>query len=232
MNSAYPSFNLSLQDITSWNAGLTLFGENEPGANDLSYGKRSQIIDHKNESKVEGLITLIGVRATTARGVAEKAIDLAVLKLRRRMPKSLTAVTPIYGGRIGSFEEFINKIVAERPSGVSSEVMWALGHNYGSEYQEVLKLFQENPLWKETVDNSIVLKAEIIHAVRNEMALKLGDVVFRRTDLATGEYPGDSAIRMCADLMGSELGWDEKRVLRECEEVKATFPVFALTEKK
>ena len=114
VNSAYPSFDLSFQDITQWNAGLTLFGENEAGASNLSFGKRSQLIDHFKESNVQGLITLIGVRATTARGVAEKAVNLAVRKLGKKVPRSKTAITPIYGGRIRNFEEFTKDIIKNR----------------------------------------------------------------------------------------------------------------------
>lgn len=229
VNSAYRCLNLSLQDVTGWNAGLVLFGENKPGATDLSFGKRSQLIDHTTSSKVDGLITLIGVRATTSRGVAERAVDLVFKKLGREGPKSMTAVTPIYGGRIECFEDFIKKIIKESPPGLSPEMMRALGHNYGSEYQEVLKSTGENPAWVGTVDGSQVLKAEIVHAVRDEMACKLSDVVFRRTDLATGEYPGEAAIRMCAELMAPELGWNTERVQRELGEVRASFPshVFA-----
>jgi glycerol-3-phosphate dehydrogenase len=156
--------------------------------------------------------------------VAEKAINLVFKKLGRRAPRSTTAMTPIYGGRIECFEEFLRQAIRQRPSVVSPEVMRSLVYNYGSEYHEVLKYIDEDPMWAETVGSSTVIKAEVIHAVREEMAEKLGDVVFRRTDLATGAYPGESALRTCADLMASELGWDENRVQKEIEEVRAVFP--------
>ncbi|HZW37247.1 MAG TPA: glycerol-3-phosphate dehydrogenase C-terminal domain-containing protein, partial [Candidatus Deferrimicrobiaceae bacterium] len=81
----------------------------------------------------------------------------------------------------------------------------------------------ENPELAQRVGNSTVLKAEVVHAVREEMAAALGDVVFRRTDLGTGGYPGEEALRACAGLMASELGWDGNRVRGEIEEVKKEF---------
>ncbi len=42
----------------------------------MSFGKRSLLIDHSKEHSIEGIITLIGVRATIARGMAEKAVGL------------------------------------------------------------------------------------------------------------------------------------------------------------
>ena len=224
VNGACPWANLSLQDVSQQNAGLVLFGENRPGATDLKFGKRSQLIDHEKENGVSGLLTLIGVRATTARGVAEKAVDLVVQKLCTKAPKSNTASAPIYGGRIERFEMFLNDIMEARPSGVSPAVMRALARNYGSEYQEVLKYLKQNPTFANTLGHFDVLKAEVVHAVRDEMGQKLGDVVFRRTDLGTGEYPGDNVLLECAWVMAKELGWDQERVQNEIQEVKENFP--------
>jgi glycerol-3-phosphate dehydrogenase len=224
INGAYPSFALTFNDISMWNAGLVLFGDNNPRATDLSYGKRSRLLDHAKDFGIEGLITMIGVRATTARGVAEKAIDIVLKKLGRKAPKSKTALTPIYGGEVECFEKFLHESTGQRPSALRPETMHSLVRNYGSAYQEVLKYSNEDSTWTDTVGASKVIKAEIVHAVREEMAQKLGDVVFRRTDLGTGEYPGDITLRACADLMASEMGWNEARTERELEEVRAIFP--------
>lgn len=226
INAAYPSFGLTLQDISMWNAGLVLFGDNKLEATDLSYGKRSLIIDHAKVHNVEGLITLIGVRATTSRGVAQKAVDLVFNKLARTVPSP--AITPIYGGEIESIDDFLKHANNGLPSYLSAEAMKALVQNYGSAYKEVLKYVDEEPALGETVGQSKVIKAEIVHAVREEMAQKLADVVFRRTDLGTAEYPGGSAVQTCANLMVREMGWDNSRVEKEIAEVKALFPKHVL----
>ncbi len=224
MNEAYPPLALTLRDIGTWNAGLVLFGNNQPGASDLSYGKRSILIDHARDHGVEGLVTKIGVRYTTSRGVAQKAIDLVFRKLKKQPPKAIAAVTPIYGGRIERFDEFLHHATGQRPSAVNPELMHALVHNHGSAYKEVLKYIDQDPKCAETLPGSTVTKAEVVHAVREEMAQKLGDIVFRRTDLGTGGNPGEHALRECADLMASECGWDEDRVRKELDEVMAAFP--------
>ena len=89
INEGYPALELTLDDISMWNAGLILFGENKPGAVDLSFGKRSRLIDHAKDHGIEGLITLIGVRYTTARRDAARAIDLVFGKTSENMPRSL-----------------------------------------------------------------------------------------------------------------------------------------------
>ncbi len=231
INEAYPKFGLKLEDISIVNSGLTLFGENVPRATDLSYGKRSLLIDHAKEHNVDGLLTLIGVRATTARGTAEKAIDLTLKKLGKKATRSKTSITTIYGGKIRYFEEFLRLAIEQHTPTTSAEVIRSLVHNYGSEYGEVLKYIDQNPSWAETVGNTKVLKAEIVHAVREEMVQKLGDVIFRRTDLGTGRHPGVDALQTCADLMAKELEWDENRTQKELEEVKTCFPMQYIEKK-
>ena len=226
INEAYPPLALSLKDVSMWNAGLTLFGNNKAGAEDLSYGKRSQIIDHAKDHRVQGLVTLIGVRYTTSRSVAEKAVDLVFRKLGKEPPASTTSDTPIDGGRIERFDVFLRHAIKKRPSALSAEVMHPLLHNYGSEYKDVMKYIDEDYTWGQTVGASKVTKAEVVHAVREEMAQKLGDVVFRRTDLGTGGHPGEAALNTCSDLMAAELGWDKSRIRKELDAVQATFPRF------
>jgi glycerol-3-phosphate dehydrogenase len=225
INAVYPALSLTLEDISMWNTGLVLFGHNTQLAGDLSFGKRSAIVDHAKEHHLEGLITVIGVRYTTARGVAEDAVDLAFEKLGRKSPPSRTAVTPIYGGNIERFESFVDHAVQRRRSDLSHEVVRALVHNYGSEYQNVLRYLHEDPNWGETLGETTVLRSEIVHAVREEMAETLTDVVFRRTALGTGGNPGEVTLRSCAELMGSVLRWNKGRISQELSTVKAAFPL-------
>ena len=68
-----------------------------------------------------------------------------------------------------------------------------------------------------------VIGAQVIHAVRHEMALHLEDVVFRRTGLGTLGHPGVPAITQAAELMRRELGWDEAQHAREIAETVRQF---------
>jgi len=59
------------------------------------------------------------------------------------------------------------------------------------------------------------LEIEIEYAVREEMALSLDDVLFRRTGLGTIGHPGDAAVERCAEIMAVHLGWDEAEISRQ-----------------
>lgn len=63
------------------------------------------------------------------------------------------------------------------------------------------------------------LAERIREAVRDEMALTLGDVVYRRT--ALGEVPGPSrgAVETAARIAAEELGWDDATRRNEIEDV-------------
>jgi glycerol-3-phosphate dehydrogenase len=223
VNAGCPGLDLGLDDVTLWNAGLTLFGENADGAVNLRYGKRSRVVDHSQSHGVDGLITQIGVRLTTARGVAERVVDLAYRKLGRPVPHCTSAERPIHGGATGPFEAFVAGLAGGELRDQPQAVVRSLAHNYGSEVGRVLAHCRAHPRGWEPLGGSHVLGGEVLHAVREEMAVRLVDVVFRRTDLGTGEDPGPEALRATAELMGEALGWSEDRIADELAEVTAVY---------
>jgi glycerol-3-phosphate dehydrogenase len=156
--------------------------------------------------------------------MAGKAVDLVFRKLGKRPVPSRTETTPIHGGRIDSMEEFLGRAIRNRPNGLDEEVIRSLVHNHGSEYGKVVGMIEENPALGGKLGDAPVLKAEVVHAVRKEMARTLEDVVFRRTDLGTAEHPGEEALRTCAEIMASELGWGKERAEEELGKARSVFP--------
>lgn len=226
INEAYPSLNLTLNDVRMWNAGLVPFGINEPGATNLSYGKRSNLIDHQKTDSVDGLVTLIGIRYTTARADSAKAVDIAVAKLGVQAPRRDSTCIPIMGGDIPDFEVFVRNATAKQRLGIDASVMRTLAHNYGTRLDQVLAYAEKDPDLAQTLGDTTVIKAEVINAIQHEMAVTLADIVFRRTDLATGGNPGDHALRACADLAARELGWTNEQRETQLQEVYKRFPSF------
>jgi glycerol-3-phosphate dehydrogenase len=227
VNRAYPGMGLRVSDILTVNTGLTLYGEeSRQGKSKMSFGKRSILVDHFSADKIQGLLTLIGVRATTARGMAEKTIDIVLKKIGRTFVPSITEETPIYGGGIESFPEFLSAAAARRPFELTEEQITALVHNYGTQYPNILNYIEEQPELKAPLGNSTVLRAEVVHALREEAAQKLSDVVFRRTDLATAEIPSKQILNECAQVMAEELGWNRDRLHQEVESIRAPFHIY------
>ncbi|HLT01924.1 MAG TPA: FAD-dependent oxidoreductase [Geminicoccaceae bacterium] len=222
INASYPALGLELDDVTLCCAGLVPFGENAPGAADLSYGKRSILIDHAVDHGVDGLVTLIGIRYTMAVGDAAKAIDLIAAKLARHAPRPSAEPPPVFGGRIEDFEALVRTAERQIGGALPARAVRALVHHYGDEYGRILNYAKSDQSLLQTVGTTTVVQAEITHAVREEMAVQLGDVVFRRTDLATGQPPNEADLATCARLMAAELGWSPARTEAEMAAVRHT----------
>ncbi len=219
INAAYAGLGLTVDEVTQWNAGLVPFGENEPGARNLRYGHRSRLVDHARERNLEGLITLIGVRYTTGPSDAARAVDLAFRKLGRQGPASTSHETPVRGGAIEDFDELVRRALERRPAETPAEALRALVHNHGTEYECVLDRVAGRPGLGSTIEGTTVLRAEVIHALRHEMARTLSDVVLRRTDLGTAGWPGREALEECLALAVEETGWGQDRARQELERV-------------
>jgi glycerol-3-phosphate dehydrogenase len=224
VNQAYPGANIKREEVTFFHGGFLPMAQQNPETGEVGLEKHYKIIDHRQDFGVDGLISVVGVKYTTARDVAQKTIDLAFKKLGKNAPKCQTEDIPLYGGNIERFKDFTDDAIQSRPYGLDETVMKHLSYNYGTAYNEILNYGAQNKKWVELLpDSKEVLKAEVLHGVREEMAQKLSDVVLRRTDLGTAMNPGEAALREAANIMAAELGWNEARVKMEIEEVEQIY---------
>jgi glycerol-3-phosphate dehydrogenase len=224
MNRAYPPANLGKTDIAFVYAGLLPMNAMKKKGREVSLLKQSQILDLEREAGIQGFLTIVGVKLTEARAVAEKTIDLICQKFGNRFSSCQTACRPIDGGELGDPEQFIQREIQCTHREVSSPVLRHLIQRYGSSYSRVLEnavpgMDMDVPLSRYTQ----VTHAEILHAVREEMAVKLEDVVRRRTELGIFENPGDSTLALCAEIMAGELGWSEYQRQQELDAVRRSY---------
>ena len=106
-----------------------------------------------------------------------------------------------------------------------SQTVRRLIANYGSRHRDVIaEVAGDATRLAPISEGTDVTGAEVTFAVRREMAAKLGDVVFRRTDLGSAGHPGEGPLTAAAALVAKELGWDEARIGRELAEVRRRFP--------
>ncbi|MEW6001523.1 MAG: glycerol-3-phosphate dehydrogenase/oxidase [Nitrospirota bacterium] len=222
VNQAYPGVDIKREEVSFFHGGLLPMTGVKPDTGEVKLLKKYCIHDHSADGEVEGLITVVGVKYTTHRDIVSRTIDLVFKKLQKKPPKCLTEDIPIYGGKIEKFEDCLAEAI--RTSGLDEKVARHLVYNYGSKYRDILKYGQKEPSLIQIVDGSDeVLRAEILNAVQNEMALKLSDVVLRRTDLGSAGNPGKKALREAAKIMAEALGWNEERIDKEIEEVTAVY---------
>lgn len=230
-NLAYPARSIRREDITHAYGGLLPMEPHSAGKGHVTLTKHYKLIDHEKEHGLKGLITVVGVKYTTARDVAARAVDIAVQKLGRR-ERCRTDQIPIPGGNIDRFGAFLQEEIAKRPWNLSEAEVRHLVLNYGREYPKILQYLEEDVNWRERVDpEQEVLYAEVVHAVREEMAQTLLDVIRRRTELGSAGCPPDVVLEKVARLVASELGWDEAKIQEEIRAAQAYYQIPGQTNK-
>ena len=220
INAAYPAAQLHPQDVSFVHGGFVPMVGTHPVTGDIQLAKHHQIRDHRQDGW-HGLLSVVGVKYTTARYVAEKVIDQVFAVWGQRPVRSLSATTPLYGGGMEQYSDFLRTEVQRRPQGLTEDMVRHLVSNYGTAYAEVLQYRHEH---KSAEGWAAVMSAEVLYGIEHEMAQKLSDIVFRRTDLGTAGHPGDGRLWDCAKVMGSRLGWSQARMQQEIDEVTAIFP--------
>ncbi len=219
---AMPGARLGMDDILAVQAGLIPHEDKEPLDDPYNAARHYRIVDHERVDGARGLISIVGIKYTTARDVAEKAVDLALRKLGKGRIRSVSSERPLHCGDIGDVEEFLAAAERRAQDGLDPASLRVLARLYGSKFGEVLSLASANPAKIPTPPGrQTVIAAQIVHAVRNEMAVTLSDVVARRTPLAADGHPGRAALAGCAEIMATELGWDAARVSKEIAETEA-----------
>jgi glycerol-3-phosphate dehydrogenase len=227
INVFFPEANLQSVDVISTWAGLRpLIGD--PSAKSTKDISRKEAVIESPD----GLISIAGGKLTTYRLMAERGIDLAVRRLKQRFnfqatDESRTTELIISGGEIKREEmEAKARQIAEHEA-ISIETARHLMNAYGSQVQRVIDIMKENSQLREVMIKDLpYLFAEVVHAVRHEMALTITDVLARRTRLLilAGKALLDVA-PLVAELMAKELQWNE-------DEREKQFAQFALEYKR
>jgi glycerol-3-phosphate dehydrogenase len=211
-NEAFPALHLEPNDVTLVHRGVVPAAVRDGR---LMLQGHSQIRDHAGDG-VSGLVSIVGVKYTTARIVAERTVDLALTKLGRAPVRCRTATDVLPGGDLSDVDTSARELSRSCSNVADEEVARRLVEMYGTRARAVTDLAASAPaLARRVVPSHPVLRAEIIHAVRTEMAHTLVDVVVRRTALGAAGHPGNEAARACAELLEAELGWSKDRTARE-----------------
>jgi glycerol-3-phosphate dehydrogenase len=211
INTACPDLSLTMDDVCGVVHGYLPMTKPEPGAQNVKLVRDIQIFDNANEG-IDGLMTVIGVRYTLARFIAQKAVDMAVQKLGVEAKPCTTSHQPLVGADFNAFQRLQADAQASRPEAMSQAVMDQLLLAYGSEYTRLLELIGKVPQSsRPLVPGGTVIEAQVTHAVREEMALKINDVLQRRTGLFPLAEADDATLERCADIMAQELDWNEEQ---------------------
>lgn len=171
--------------------------------------RKYEIYDHADEG-LSGLISVEGGKYTTSRNLAQNVMKAAEKRLGNGLAPCRTHEHRLIGSEIGDIEGFIESI-KRKNTDFSSATVEYLGRNYGTEYDKVLSLARQDARLAETLNADGEILAQVAYAARNEMALTLKDILFRRTGIGTLGNPGPEILAKVADTTAQELGWTPER---------------------
>lgn len=205
-------FNLQVErsDIKSVWSGLRPL-VSDPKATDTAKLAR----DHVIEVSADGLLTIAGGKWTTYRKMALDTVDhaLKVFRLSAAKPSCQTENLPVLGS--ANYDENGDQLLREK-YGFAEDLAAYLNRTYGDQADQVAVL-AENGYCKRLVESHPVIEAEVLYAVRFELAERVIDVLARRMPLALLDTDATrAAVPRVLEIMAEELGWDPQR----CQEEK------------
>lgn len=209
-NEAYPAANLTRDDVLYCYGGLT------PAVRTTESGKiqrshRSEIIDHLEQDGIKGLFSIVGVKYTTARLLAEWAVDASLKQLGADGRASTSRDTPLPGGAGFDQIDIAAKLKQETSDSIDEIEGRFFVESYGTRSLDVLRAGE----WAQTDGDNRLFRCRTRYSVKHEMAVRLSDVLLRRTDIGARGRLTQSDVDWAASYMAEELRWTPERKQKE-----------------
>ena len=213
-NAFFPEARLAPADVVATWAGVRPLLAPDKA---VSSGRVSR--EHRVVESATGFLTIAGGKLTTHRVMGRDVADRVARRLRALdgrpvAPAPATDALPLPGGETADLDVLVDGIMVRN---VTEQVARHLVAHYGSEAHAVLNLVEKHRvLGKPLVEGRPEIRAEVVHAVEREMAMRLSDVLIRRTHLyyedpAQGVKSAPAVARKLREL----LGWDGERESNE-----------------
>jgi glycerol-3-phosphate dehydrogenase len=172
---ACPGVNLAETDVVRSYWGLLPLKQGREPGRPGALADRDRVADYGAQGGPEGMLLAEGVKFTTARDTAERAVDavLAGLKLGSRPCRTRTVR--------------LDDGPSSRPEGMADQIQ---------------------------------------HAIREEMAVRLSDVMVRRTSMSVPPGPTPEAVAAAARIAAGDLGWSPARERAEIDDVRQELAPF------
>lgn len=224
INAIVPGLSLEKSDVHYAFAGLYPLISDEIKTDTYQGTGEYQVVDHSEQGGPEGIVSVMGAKYTTARAIAEQAVDLIGRKMSMPDPRCRTASVPLFEGRIDNLEQFVAKKQQHYREILPAQTVHDLIVSHGSEVDKVIDYCRNQVGYLEKLsEERETLVGEVAYAVEHEMACTLDDVVFARTGLGTIGHPGTEVLNRVVKVIGPLLAWDELRRRDEIEAVERRY---------
>jgi glycerol-3-phosphate dehydrogenase len=209
-NRVFPSAGLTVADIHFTYAGVRPLPKMSKGP-ESAITRKHIIFRHQKQAR--GLISIIGGKLTTYRSLAEQTVDKAATCIDAEMSRCRTRTEPLPGSSgLDAAADRIRKV-----SGLSEKCVARLLSIYGSRSIEIAEQACDGGVFEYVDESETVPVAEVVHVVRNEMAVTLVDIIHRRTMVGLLPDQGVGMAQRIARIAADELGWDKPEIARQLE---------------
>jgi len=216
-----PRSRLSHKQILYTYSGVRPLPYEEGKKSEGEVTRRHIVYDHHRKDHVENFISVIGGKLTTYRSLAQQVVDRVQRKLGQPLKQSQTDRLRLVGGECSDGRALTEEMT--RKHGLSDYSARYLLSLYGAKATEVLAIADKHrelqgPICPCNPD----IQAQIVYALQDEGAVKLSDILLRRTGIGQSGCRGLDCAVTAARVMGECLGWDATRIQHEVEEYTAT----------
>jgi glycerol-3-phosphate dehydrogenase len=204
-----PDAGLQRKDIHYAYAGVRPLPHKEEGP-ESAITRRHIILENKDIAR--GLLSIIGGKLTTYRNLAEQAVDKVGKVLRRRLPACRTRNADLPG----AWGIDRARVALEALGILSEDGVERLLSIYGGRASGIVDLCTDAPELRRTLDGArTVLAAEVAFVIRQEFAVSLEDIVFRRMMIGFDADQGRAHYEEIAALAAVETGWSPEFVAQQ-----------------
>ena len=211
--------DLTRDDVVGTYAGLRPLVA-DPGGSTVKASR-----EHRVSVTTNGVVRIGGGKYTTYRVMARDVIDGVLGRDQARRRPSDTAERRLVGAADRSeLDAVVGRLADDRSVvGIHPDAAARLVARHGTEAPAVVALGRELDLLRPLVAGRPFLEAEVVWAVRHELAWTVDDVLSRRLRLSPEMADRGAAVApRVAAIMSRELGWDEDQAAREAARYVAT----------
>ena len=171
--------------------------------------RKYEIYDNADDG-MQGLITVECGKYTTSRNLAENVLKTVMKKFGTAYKRSVTARTYLAGCEIKDIDAFIYSAKTANSDFNQSSIDY-LARIYGTEFNNVMEIARSDNKYAAPLNADGEMPAQVLYAIKNEMACTLTDILFRRTGIGTMGNPGSEVLETVAGIAARELKWNSAR---------------------
>ena len=220
VNEYYPA-NYQFEEIIHSYAGLRtlVVPSNADLEKTYQISRKPEIIDHTQEG-MSGLISIVGGKYTTSRGLAERVVDHLQQQYKLGSMFCRTKTVPLVSANYNmSLEKYKKETHQVFGAEYSLELLNHLIEYYGIYSRKILALMKDDQSLAQKIHvSSYRVFAEIEYAIQEESALTLADMLYRRCGWGNEGLKNLIVIRAIAEYMGTSLNWSSQHLEKEISE--------------